>query len=422
MQRSILVHVTMTEENANKCSVSLLSAILYKQKSTSCCYLLLYSTVIIMMSRYAFFTLMRRQGLMKIRHCGAAYYYSNGCHHCETSSRTASNSPVSISYGYMNGKKKNSSATGIFGFATVAAASTFTSACDEDNGGLTPVQPPTRSNKKTAHPSNHPDDRLLQIKPLWPDGVSEADVDALVEVILQDPSINIALIPDSIEAVIYKSAIRLTLNIFYRLLSRLNGVSLLSHQIQVARTQQTNHGNESLGIDTILANKNYQRIAAVAQNSNSMVNDQVLEIIAERLLANRAINNTMVPDVIEIQLYKNCLKVIFRALQILSNSFCINICGHDIQLSIEPSYLEQSALTATASSSSNLRMSSDIDMELLKEFALRGGIPNDGSVELSWWDEVLGRRQFVANLHASLYSLVLGIVDDVSNKWPERLQ
>jgi hypothetical protein len=222
--------------------------------------------------------------------------------------------------------------------------------------------------------------------------------------------------------VIYKSAIRLTLNIFYRLLSRLNGVSLLSHQIQVARTQQTNHGNESLGIDTILANNNYRRIAAVAQKSNAMVNDQVLVTIAERLLANRAINNTMVPDVIEIQLYQNCLKVIFRALQILSNSFCINICGHDIQLSIEASYLEQSALTATASSSTNLRMNSDIDMELLKEFALRGGIPNDGSVELSWWDGVLGRRQFVANLHASLYSLVLGIVDEVSNKWPERLQ
>jgi hypothetical protein len=54
-------------------SVSLLSAILYKQKSTSCCYLLLHSTVIIMMSRYAFSKLMRRQGLMKIRRCGAAY-------------------------------------------------------------------------------------------------------------------------------------------------------------------------------------------------------------------------------------------------------------------------------------------------------------------------------------------------------------
>jgi hypothetical protein len=194
------------------------------------------------------------------------------------------------------------------------------------------------------------------------------------------------------------------------------------HQIQGVRTQQTNNDNESLGIDTILANNNYQRIAAVAQKSNGMVNDQVLETIAKRLLANRAINNTMVPDVIEIQLYQNCLKVIFRALQILSNSFCINICGHDIRLSIEPSDLEQSALTATASSSSNLRMNSDVDMELLNEFALRRDIPNDGTVELSWLDEVLGRQQFVANLHASLYSLVLGIVDDVSNKWPERLQ
>lgn len=350
---------------------------------------------------------------MRIGNLGTIYSSQRSCYPSDGSlskrfSSTAA--PANKNSGVPNGNN-NSSFFQLFmiGCTAVAAASTFRfSACSEGTGGASAFEP-------TTLPS-HSDIDLPQMKPLWPDGVSEADVDDLVEVILQDPSINIALIPDSIEAAIYKSTIRLTLNIFYRLLSRLNGVSLLSHQIKVARIQQSNDGDiELIGRSTDrFASKNHKRITAVALKSNARVNDQVLETVAERLLANRAINHTLIPDAIELQLYQNCLKVIFRALQILSNSFHINICGHDIQLSIEPSSLEQSALAATSSSPSNFRMGSEIDMELLQEFAFRAGIPKDGSVELSWWDEVLSRRRFVASLHASLYSLVLGIVDDVS--------
>eukprot|EP00980_Cylindrotheca_fusiformis_P020145 scaffold7212_cov165-Cylindrotheca_fusiformis.AAC.5 len=347
----------------------------------------------------------RRHGLMKLRRHGTAYYSNSYCQSDFENFRRDTHRRDHLGLG----QSKRSWSLLMFGCATAISASNLTSTCDDGNidaSGLQPVNP--------ALP-HHPKADLLHRKALWPEGVSEADVDALVHVILEDPSINIALIPDSIEAAIYKSTIRLTLNVFYRLLSKLNGAPLLSHQIQVARVEQT-RDTESMGTEDKTPS-HYNAIAQVAQKSNASVNDEVLETIAERLLDNRAINQTLVPDAIERQLYQNCLKVIFRALQILSNSFQINLCGHDVQISIEPSSLEESALAATASSPSQFRIESEIDLELLQDFAFRAGIPKNESIEMSWWDQVMPRRRFMASLHASLYSLLLGIVDDVSSNW-----
>eukprot|EP00980_Cylindrotheca_fusiformis_P012261 scaffold2995_cov130-Cylindrotheca_fusiformis.AAC.6 len=84
---------------------------------------------------------------------------------------------------------------------------------------------------------------------------------------------------------------------FYQLLSKLNGASLISHQIQVARFEQTSD-TESVGTEDE-ARRHYNTIAQVAQKKNASVNDDVLETIAERLLASRAIEQMLVPDAIE---------------------------------------------------------------------------------------------------------------------------
>jgi hypothetical protein len=132
----------------------------------------------------------------------------------------------------------------------------------------------------------------------------------------------------------------------------------------------------------------------------------VLEEVATRLLANKAINQRFLPDRIEHMLYTNCLKVVFRMLDILTASLHVTVCGHDIGLFLEPAAWQDIAARGTTTSS-NL---SEIDQEKLREFArLEAGIEE----ALGFWDSLFLPQQFVARLHASLYGLILGIADDM---------
>jgi hypothetical protein len=147
-----------------------------------------------------------------------------------------------------------------------------------------------------------------------------------------------------------------------------------------------------------------------AKTNDSCINEDVLEQVADRLLANPTIRSKLVPDAVERQIYVNCLKVIFRVLQLVANSFRIRVCGHDIRLALEPSTLEQSALTVSSSLS-------QIDMELLQEFAQHAGIQetttSSTANSMGWWNRLWVHKEFTAHLHASLYGLILGIVDDI---------
>jgi len=288
---------------------------------------------------------------------------------------------------------------------------------------------------------------LLATRPLWPGGVSDEDVDALVEIILEDPSINIQLIPDAVEAIVYKSAVKLTLNLFYKLLHELDDLPLLSHQIQVARLmeeeeEESDKEEKRSWFSSLFASeqksseimkkkkKKYQRIVEAAAMKRSAVNDDLLDTVAARLLENHAVNNAYIPDIVEKNLYQSCLKVVFHTVQILSHTFRINFCGHDICLVIKPAALEKSLLTASSSVSTTRDgkprpksqwMASEIDLKLLEDFALKAGIDNDSYLNaehLSWWDRfwLRRRRKMIAKLQSSLYALMLGIADDVSKQ------
>jgi hypothetical protein len=252
--------------------------------------------------------------------------------------------------------------------AFVASLATHTSQCEERE-----KTPPIT-------------DRNTQ--PLWPDGVSEVDVDALVDEFLKDPSINITLLPDAIEAQVYKSTILLTLNTFYSVLASLDGLPILAHEVQLTRKSKP---------------PNAMPYEHLVQKSKT-VNDKILEQVADRLLANPTINSPLVPDAVEREVYVNCLKVIFRVLMVIANSFRLTICGHDLLFAMEPANLEQSAVTVSSSLS-------QVDMKLLQKFAHEAGVVE--TAPLSWWDRLWIRREFVAQLHASLYGLILGVVDDI---------
>jgi hypothetical protein len=235
--------------------------------------------------------------------------------------------------------------------------------------------------------------------PLWPGGVNPVDIEELVVEIMNDPTVNLTLIPDVLERRIYKSTIQLTLNAFYMALGSIDGIPFLSHQIKVERATKGDAIQEKT--------KDY--LADQTKN----VNVKVLEEIADRLLTNPAINSQMLPDAIEKQIYVNCMVVIFRVLSVIVHSFRITICGHDIGLSLEPHQFESSAMNATMAHSSL----SKIDIAQIKSFAESCGIPpedDDGMAEgFSFWDRILNRRSFVVSLHTCMYSLVLGIIDDI---------
>jgi hypothetical protein len=228
-------------------------------------------------------------------------------------------------------------------------------------------------------------------RPLWPDGVSEKDVEALVMDILGDPTLRISFVPDSIVRHVYKSTIWLTLNLFYSLFASLNGVDLLAHELRLYRHVDT----QSAPTDS-------------AQKSK-MINEEVLEQVADRLLANEVVNSGLVPDAIERQIYINCLKVIFRVLTVIANSLRVNTCGHQFRIVLEP-FETQAAVEHAFQVSSSL---SKIDVDRLRQFALKAGIQEQEQNELSWWDSLFFKRELVAQLHASLYGLLLGIVDDL---------
>ena len=77
------------------------------------------------------------------------------------------------------------------------------------------------------------------------------------------------------------------------------------------------------------------RSNALASLTGSLDNEE-LGRMAERLLANRAVNQPLVPDFVERQLYINCLKLLFRLLDALTTTLRITVCGHDLKLVFEP--------------------------------------------------------------------------------------
>jgi hypothetical protein len=208
--------------------------------------------------------------------------------------------------------------------------------------------------------------------PIWPSGISEQDVNDFVDSVLADSSINMPGIPDAVERSIYAATVTMTANLVYRWIGEIHGIQLFGHELILVRQ------NRAIG-------------KAVVDGQHFGIDEKKLEQVADRLLMNSSVNQTLVPDVVERQLYINCLKLIFHLLDTIAASLRITFCGHDLCLHFEPSK------KALAPKSSNTSVSSK---ELL-EVATRAVNP----------DGIYG--DFQVQLLASLYGLILGLVDDL---------
>ena len=151
--------------------------------------------------------------------------------------------------------------------------------------------------------------------------VNSEDVETLVDDVLGDPSINIKSMPDYLERQIYRFTIQLTLNALYKALGGLHGREILGHELQVSRVSRQ--------LDNI-----HGDLLRIGEDTS--LHEDVLEAVADRLLENKNVNLQMVPDILERQIYANCLKIVFRVLDLLAASFKLTLCGHDIRLPLQP--------------------------------------------------------------------------------------
>jgi hypothetical protein len=237
--------------------------------------------------------------------------------------------------------------------------------------------------------------------PLWPNGCNDEDVKAFVTQVLQDPTINVPAIPDAVERLIYKTTVRLVLNTFYWLLSKFHNVSFLDHKLV-------------LGLDRVTM-KEKPKLMLKWDAVEATVDEQALQQVADRLLQNQAVNNTLIPDVVERQIYINCLRLVFRLIDTLLASFTIQVCGYAFVMDLVPADKTSSSGGGTVTRKSALSSTlTTIDLDKIREVARRhSGIVEEDVSEFSFLDRWSIQKKFLAQLYSCIYALLLGILDDV---------
>jgi hypothetical protein len=208
--------------------------------------------------------------------------------------------------------------------------------------------------------------------------VSDKDVDALVQQVLADPTMNMTNIPDILEAAIYKQTILTVLDYLYAAVSQLDGMEILvGHVLQLAVRRETDQEATVRG-----------RLV----RDQSGIDEHILEQVADRLLRNQVVNSPVIPDAVERQIYSHCLKLTARLLDTVANTFSMTVCGHSLGMYLEPAAATMDRVTAAPSSASRIDV---------KRLAATMAAADHGS------------DMFTHHVMQSVNAVVLGILDDV---------
>lgn len=270
-----------------------------------------------------------------------------------------------------------------------------------------------KKNKLSFWPSddntqqNNKRDNLVEL----PNDISERAIRSLVKEILKDPSINIPMIPDYLEGKLYHTTIRLTLSAIYKGLKH----AMDDKQLFSEYSMKLKHDPSALGQTTA-----FQTATTMGR---SEIDDKVLMQVADRLLSNQNINQPLIPDVLERQIYSNCLKVIFRVLDIVTTSFRVTICGHSIGIYLHNDNNDHShqdeqetkkRKNALLRRSTNTFIDDVTSASQLQELAKASGIEELSPTSQTNRRGVRKKHQsFLSQMHATLYGLALGIVQDM---------
>jgi hypothetical protein len=263
-------------------------------------------------------------------------------------------------------------------------------------------------------------------------GIRQKDVEALATAILQDDGMNIPMVPDAVQRVIYQSAIKLTYNLFYKGVSQLDGQELIP-------SHTGSKGSRELRIDRVHLEQGGQASMSAQQYGQWACFQSKLDLIplenfASALVQNKAVNITLIPDKVEKDIYYNCLKVIFWVLDKIANTLKVTFCGHTIAMDFAAasrSYLVSrdgtgkgvvKVMTQISSFMVNAQTIEDFQGQATALLQMDGSFPGatmcnrSSAVKngLSWMKSSLNtvQQEMVQKLNVSLYGLILAILED----------
>lgn len=254
---------------------------------------------------------------------------------------------------------------------------------------------------------------------------------------------NLSLIPDVVEHVVYHSTVKLTFNLFYKALGNLDGLGI------VAGTSNSNGTDTGSGraiqldrSSLFTMNSESQQLRSSWRSFQSSVDYKPLEELADTLLRNKAINQSLVPDPVERQLYLNCLKIMFWIFDIITSSVKLTFCGHTIAMTMNSASVTKRYI---GSREQGQPQNSTIDLLVNRETTRSFSDQLESLLEMdgcSPWDEcgesskrskhrglvqdgftwlkqgvqssiTKLHKDMVKTLNLSLYGLILAIVDDL---------
>jgi hypothetical protein len=281
---------------------------------------------------------------------------------------------------------------------------------------------------------------------------------------------NNPLIPDVVERVIYQSTMKLTFNMFYKGISYLDGMGLVAtatststatstgggsstagnrggREIQLRRVHRGGGGGGGGGGGTSTGTPSQQQ-EQEWKSFKSTIDLAPLQELAETLIKNKAINQSMIPDHVEQQMYLNCLQIIFWVLHLITTNIKVTFCGHTIGLSMTPRVgmagTPSSASSSTRGGPSNHKNNhyhnrlfelvtpatiQDVSHSMNALLDMDDGDDDDDDDAsssknranknvkdgLAWMKASLTKMQLelVGKLNLSLYGLILAIVEDL---------
>jgi hypothetical protein len=228
-----------------------------------------------------------------------------------------------------------------------------------------------------------------------PDKVDEEAIHKLTKEILKDPSMNIRMIPNKIEAILYKNIVRLTLNAVYGQIKKSNGHSFLfGHAIRMRYIRGS-----------------AKEIGSFTEIATSEKDVEILENVADRLLENKNINQPLIPDDLERQIYTNCLKIIVLVLGTVQSSLRMSICDYSMGFYFDP---KPNAIATTVAFDRALDVLSNADKSALEAYQQKAAVDIKGSGLSFYFSNY--RRALLSQVHATMFGFVLHVVQDMMDQ------
>ena len=139
--------------------------------------------------------------------------------------------------------------------------------------------------------------------------MQQAQICKITDAILANEQFNIKGIPDWLEKRIYAATVGIVYKLLVHYVNLLHGVKILNHELSLDIKEETPPS------------------ALIQKMQMDPVNRDSLANFVDELLAEKAINITVLPDFVERQLYVNCLVILFQTLQCLAKSIHIDLAG-----------------------------------------------------------------------------------------------